>query len=93
MLPERMLMAIWDAATALAIYGLNIIAGVVAALVFEEPPLLLALTIALALMCWAALVYLWQNVSRAGTALVARFAYLLAGGLIGLDVLIAVASY
>lgn len=77
----------------MAIYGLNIIAGIVVALVFENPALLLALTIAIAFMCWAALACHWQNVSRAGTSPVARYTYLFAAGLIGLDVLIAIASY
>ncbi len=91
--PDRMLMVVWHAATALAIYCLTIVAGVVAALIVEDFALLLALTIAIAFMCCAALACLWRNVSRAGTPPVARYTYLFAAGLIGLDVLIAIASY
>ncbi|AKM09800.1 hypothetical protein [Croceicoccus naphthovorans] len=86
-------MAVWHAATALAIYGLNIIAGVVVALVFVDPAILLGLTIVFALVCWAALAYVWQSGSRRGMPPVARYTYLFAAGLIGLDVLIAIASY
>lgn len=90
---ERLHLAIWQAAIALAIYGLSIIVGIVAALVVESSPLLLAITIAAALACWVALGFVWRSMARTQTLWFARYVCLFVAGLIGLDVLIAIASY
>ncbi|GGD53016.1 hypothetical protein GCM10010989_29050 [Croceicoccus pelagius] len=90
---ERLHLAIWQAAIALAIYGLSIIVGIVAALAFESSPLLLVITIATAIACWIALAFNWRGMSRTQTLWFARYLCVFVVGLIGLDVLIAIASY
>lgn len=87
---DRLLLILWQIGAAMTVYLVSVILGIVAALLIEDQEVLMAITVAIACCCWLALFCMWRGLGP--TSAVGKSACVIAAGLVGLDVMFAIAS-